>query len=370
MNFYICSTVRHLLFALLKAFSEKDEVHKIVFFADYQQTSLKAWNLSDLPKNIDVYESNRRKFRDHLTRTLRGKLYYFLAMRNSIAPAYIEEAFFNTLQELHPDIAQSFQRSHPRYLWLFNERNKMARVFRLVNQEFFMIEEGSGNYHYFNKSFWRWPGRALLGRPANKLSFGEDKRCKKLLVSYPENVPPYVRHKAQKLEFLDTPDAKEKTRRMFGSMIDFDAISESIIVATSPLDEMDGLDTSQKLALYRLVIESVSGAGCSAALKLHPRENPQDYASIADSIYVLPEKFPLEIIILLSQEPVTILSFFTSAGIGLEPYFNLLELCERSDSEGYETHKLYEWIEHPDRLQELIETRIGELRATNYSQAP
>jgi hypothetical protein len=364
MNFYICSTVRHLLFSLLKALNENNETHKILFFSDFQNTSLDAWDLSDLPNNIQVYEGNRRQFRERLTNNLRGKIFYFLAMRNAVAPAYFETAFNDTLRELHPDIAQSFQNARQRNLWLFNERNKMARVFRLINQDFCMIEEGSGNYHYFKKTWWRWPGRALLGRPINKLSFGEDKRCRKILVSYPDKVPPYVRHKAQQIDFLDTPKSKKLVRKMFAGTIDFGIIAGSIVIATSPLDEIDNISKLQKLEFYKIMFETLSDMGMGSILKLHPRENPQDYESLAGSIYIAPEKLPLEIIIMLSDEPVTILSFFTSAGIGLEPYFNMVELCERSDSEGYEIEKLFEWIDHPDRLKELIKSRLDRRQST------
>jgi len=359
MNFYICSTVRHFLFALLKACSETDETHHILFFSDFQATSLDAWNLSNLPANITVHEGNRRKFRARLTETTRGKLFYFLALRNLWAPAFLEEAFFGTLDHLHSDIAQPFRNASPRSLWLFNERNKMARVFRLVNQDFFLIEEGSGNYHYFTKRFWRWPGRALLGRPFNKLSFGEDRRCRKILVSYPDKVPPYVRHKAEKLKFLDTPESKQKVREIFEHAIDFNTLSGSIILATSPLDEIDNIDKENKLALYTLVFETLSDLGFRSVLKLHPREDPRDYDSIVELTYTVPEKFPLEVIILLSDEPVTVVSFFTSAGIGLEPYFTLVELCNRSDSEGYDIPKLHEWIKHPNRLKALIGERLN-----------
>ncbi len=359
MNFYICSTVRHFLFALLKALSEPDETHHILFFSDFQATSLDAWDLSELPENTRVHEGNRREFRNHLNRTLRGKAFYFLALRNLIAPAFLQQAFFDTLTHLHPAIAQSYREARPRNLWLFNERNKMARVFRLVSQDFFLIEEGSGNYHYFTKSFWRWPGRILLGRPFNKLSFGEDRRCRKILVSYPDKVPPYVRAKAEKLTFLDTPDSKQKIRKMFADTIDFGATSGAVFVATSPLDEFDDINKKQKLALYQCIVATLKSIGFASVLKLHPRENPRDYDAMADSIYIVPEKLPLEVIILLSDEPVTILSFFTSAGIGLEPYFNLVELCDRSDSEGYEIKKLYEWIEHPDRLKALVASRMA-----------
>jgi len=358
MNFYICSTVRHLLFALLQALSEPDQTHHILFFSDFQSTSLEPWDLAHLPANINVHEGNRRQFRKELTSDLRGTLFYFLAMRNLAAPGFLRQAFFKTLGQLHPDIATTFRNAEDRELWLFNERNKMARVFRLITQRFNLIEEGSGNYHYFTKSVWRWPGRALLGRPYNKLSFGEDRRCQTILVSYPEKLPPFVARKGARIDFLDTPASKQVIRRMFGDT-DFSMFSDAVIVATSPLDTLDNISVRQKLSLYQLMVETLSGMGLNAILKLHPRENTQDYAALRETLPFAPEKLPLEVVIVLSEKPVTILSFFTSAGIGLEPYFRLVELCGRTDSAGYEIHKLYEWLAHPELLRELIQSRLN-----------
>ncbi len=45
LNIYVCSTVRHLLFALLRADLHREEPHHILFFADYQHTSLADWHL-------------------------------------------------------------------------------------------------------------------------------------------------------------------------------------------------------------------------------------------------------------------------------------------------------------------------------------
>ena len=52
LNIYVCSTVRHLLFALLRSDLLKEETHHILFFADYQHTSLADWHLDSLPVKV------------------------------------------------------------------------------------------------------------------------------------------------------------------------------------------------------------------------------------------------------------------------------------------------------------------------------
>ena len=80
MNIYICSTVRHLLFALLKAAHSPNDDHNIVYFSDYQAAPLDDWSLSDIPDNIEVHEMNRRAFAADLRSTIDGRIFYRLSM--------------------------------------------------------------------------------------------------------------------------------------------------------------------------------------------------------------------------------------------------------------------------------------------------
>jgi len=63
MNIYLCSTVRHLLFSLLKANSSANEQHHIFMIADQQNINSDNLELADLPSNINVYFILREKIR-------------------------------------------------------------------------------------------------------------------------------------------------------------------------------------------------------------------------------------------------------------------------------------------------------------------
>ena len=141
--------------------------------------------------------------------------------------------------------------------------------------------------------------------------------------------------------------------------MDFSKLSESVIVATSPIEEFDGVDKHDKLSLYELTINRVKALGYPVLVKIHPRESRSDYASLADTTEFVPDKLPLEVFIVLSSRPITILSFFTSAGIGLERYFRMLELCDRRGTKGYDLGKLQEWLQQPEMLEATIKEKLS-----------
>jgi hypothetical protein len=224
MNIYVCSTVRHLLFSLLKASEEPEQEHDILFFSDFQNASLDDWNLDHLPENIVVYNVARQHFRHLLSQTAKGKLYYFLAMRNLAAPTLIREAFTAILESECPDFNARFQQKDNHRLWLFNERNKMSRLFRLLVPTFSILEDGSGNYLEIKTLWWKWPVRALLGRPPRYILFGEDRRCTEILAIFPDRLPDYVKAKGKTIDFLNTPQAKELVRTLLGNKLPTTAI--------------------------------------------------------------------------------------------------------------------------------------------------
>jgi hypothetical protein len=345
-------------FALLKALKEDDQEHQILFFSDYQNTSLAAWDLSKLPANIAVYEGNRRQFRHLLTQSWQGKLFYFLAMQKLKAPVFLHKPLFDTLDQTLSEFGKNFAKAENRRLWLFNERNKMARVFRLVSQNFSLIEEGSGNYHYWHYPWWRWPARALIGVPYNKCYMGEDNRCTEIEVSHPDKMPPFVRHKGRKIDYLNTPESKAIIRRVFVKHIELEKLPENIILATSPLENLDGIETDGKIAIYERVIATLAELGYAVLVKLHPRESREEYAPIADGVAFAPEKLPLEVLIVLSPQPVTVVSFFTSSGIGLEQYFTLIELCDRKADNSYDLDKVVEWMRQPAAIENAVKTKV------------
>jgi hypothetical protein len=54
MNIFLCSTVRHLLFSLLKALKQSD--YKIFFMiCDHQNIDINNVDVNHLPKHVEVF---------------------------------------------------------------------------------------------------------------------------------------------------------------------------------------------------------------------------------------------------------------------------------------------------------------------------
>ena len=72
MNIFLCSTVRHLLFSLLKAIKQSDRKNIIFMICDQQNIDRNNFDVSHLPKNIEVVFFNRNDIRKKLYSGFQG----------------------------------------------------------------------------------------------------------------------------------------------------------------------------------------------------------------------------------------------------------------------------------------------------------
>ncbi|MGB1975123.1 MAG: hypothetical protein ACPHQD_13895, partial [Vibrio toranzoniae] len=61
MNLYLCSTLRHFLFALLKSLKEVNQESRIIVVTDQQGLEPESFDLSILPSTITVKFTGRKK---------------------------------------------------------------------------------------------------------------------------------------------------------------------------------------------------------------------------------------------------------------------------------------------------------------------
>lgn len=360
-NIYACSTVRHLLFALLRSDLHKQDIHYILFFADYQHTSFADWNLGSLPANIIVHEMNRGSIRQHLGGSLCGKLCYFFAMRNWRAPESLLTTLRALLADTVPELAMALATAQadnrqPR-LWLFNERNKMARLLRLLSRQFSLIEDGESNYHTLVCQWWKWPARLLRGLPPCTRVLGEEASCASILALNPEHLPERVRHKGQHIDFLDHPSARALMDRIFGAYVALPRHAQQVIVATQPF-RIPGVSIADKQHIYARIISHLQTLGRPVVLKNHPAEDADDYAFLGDQVIRLPGKIPLEVLLPGNTEPVIIVSVLSSAGMGFERYCRRIRLCEDSPSNALYLQTLRCWIAEPQRLDAVLHQKL------------
>ncbi len=355
MDIYICSTVRHLLLSLCRASKKQREEHHILFFADYQGTSLDGWDLTDLPKNIHVHEMSRRDFRRHLGSSAKGRLSYLLAMRTLTAPRWLQQPIIDTLAENLPELASRLSAETGFRLWLFNERNKMSRAFRLLVHGFNIIEDGESNYLKYPVPWWKSPFRIMRGLPLKRRSFGEDARCKEIWVTYPERLQALVKNKGRQINFLDGDAVVDIISSVMGENSLPPITAQSVILATQPLDGMANIPVTDKQRIYDTIVTCLEGQGRALILKLHPAENKADYEFLQARTKPTPAKVPIEALVLSSSNRPVVLSISSAAGLGFERFCRRIKLIEYDD-----TDSIRRWVNQPEDLTACLKNSLAE----------
>jgi hypothetical protein len=358
MNVYVCSTVRHVLLSLCRATQEQLDQHSILFFADYQRTSLDAWSLGELPTNIHVYELSRGDLKRSLQSSLAGRFAYQCAMRMLPAPVWLQQAAVDALKEQAPELVRSLSDILVFKLWLFNERNRMSRVFRLLAKDFAIIEDGESNYLKFPVSPWNIfarLARLLDGLPVGYRTFGDDPRCKEIWVNYPERLPKLIQNKGRQINFLEGSAVAATISSIMGDQVLPPITARSVILATQPLDGMAKIPVAAKQFIYETVTTCLHNQGRDVILKLHPAENRLDYEFLHERTLPAPAKVPVEALILAASKPPIVLSISSAAGLGFERYCKRIKLIEYSD-----TDTVRKWVNNPAELTTLLEKALAE----------
>ncbi len=363
MNIYICSTVRHLLFALCRANKERHEQHYLLFFADYQGASLSDWNLADLPGNTHLFELSRHEFRRRLENSRAGRVSYQFSRSLWSAPVELRKPVIDTLAEFVPNLASSLRAKVPVTLWLFNERNRMARIFRILSPEFNVIEDGESNYNRYSVPWWKMPARLILGLSLRVRAMGDDPRCKEIWVNCPERLAPAIGKKARAINFLGGEATAVLIRKIMGKNALPAVTSRSVILATQPVDGMATISVADKQKIYSTIITCLQNRGHDLILKIHPAEKNSDYEFLAGRVESAPAKVPVEALLLSAIEPPTIVSVSSSAGLGFERYCTRIKLIENND---FAT--IRRWTRHPEELLACLELSLAGSR-TSAAQA-
>ncbi|MCL4778854.1 MAG: hypothetical protein KJ049_01585 [Gammaproteobacteria bacterium] len=361
LNIYVCSTVRHLLFALLRADRHRTELHHILFFADYQHASLADWNLGSLPANIVVREMSRCSVRQYMDDTVRGRLCYSFAMRNWQAPEALLPPLRILLAEQAPQLLAALDvartSGHQPQLWLFNERNRMSRLLRLLITRFSLIEDGESNYRLQLCAWWKWPGRLLHGLPPGSRVMGEEASCEAIHALNPERLPERIRDKGRRIDFLEHESARALMDRIFSGMAVIPRHAGQVILATQPF-RIPGVNLADKQRVYDRIVSHLQTLGRPVVLKNHPAEDAGDYAFLGDRVIRVPGKLPLEAMLPGNSEPLTVVSVFSTAGMGFERYCRRIRLCAESASDALYLQTVRSWIAEPRILEKVLQEKL------------
>lgn len=114
---------------------------------DQQSIDVNNFDVSHLPKNIEVVFFNRSDLRKKVYSGFQGKLIKLMANYKVSLPTYFQknvaEMIFNQALEVNLSLKEL---SSPT-LYLYNDRNKISRLFRLAFNDYHLIDEGVGNYY-------------------------------------------------------------------------------------------------------------------------------------------------------------------------------------------------------------------------------
>ncbi|MEZ9470073.1 glycosyltransferase family 52 [Vibrio lentus] len=325
MNLYLCSTLRHFLFALLKSLKEVEQESKIIVVTDQQGLESESFDLSILPSTITVKFIGRKKLLEEIYSGGVGIIHKCFAVTN-----YQNEFFKKrTVNKLYENeiLSEKFTDEKTR-LFLFNDRNRLSRLMRLAFPFYEVIEDGLSNYTGTELSLTE----RFLSNKKGRRYIGDDRRCKFIHLLQPELAPSQIVKKVQRIEFIDSNNVNKFLYSIFkldNSSVDV----PDVIIATQPISISGMSDSGDDINVYRRMVEYLEAKNCTYAFKVHPRENEDKYKNAFPTSKFVKSKIPLELLVFSSSSSPMILSVYSSAGMGFEGFCRRVTLITDDEAE-------------------------------------
>ncbi|CAH6811293.1 Polysaccharide biosynthesis protein CpsK(V) [Vibrio chagasii] len=329
-NLYICSTVRHVMLSVFHAV--KSNKHStIVLFNDYQNIPSTLINIYNLPSNINIIFASRDELTSEIKRKgLIGKFIIKSSMLGLRIPNILKSAltsYVNNYKNIIPYLG-SYE------LFVFNDDNKMSRLFRLLVPTYKMIEDGMRNYIEIPvNSPVKKVFRKLKGYPSKAMIMGEKKDCLEIHLLSPEKSPLKIKDKVKKLTLSKSGHAVEVVSELF-QVDNYKNEKRTIILATQPTSKENALrfqDINFVKKVYQNIYQQAVSAGYDVVLKLHPSEPKGDYNKLFEGVKQLPSKLPVELFLMMSNKKMGIVSLFSSVGMGLEEYCDVFQILKQTE---------------------------------------
>ena len=348
MNIYLCSTVRHLLFSILKGLSQPENKHIIFMICDQQNIDENNFDKTKLAKHVKVIFIKRKTIRNNIYNDTQGQCIKQLANFNIQLSANLQHRIATKLFNQTLGLMLSETQLTSSQLFLFNDRNKMSRLFRLAFSKYNLIEEGFANYLGIKLKTIEIISSLFSSNKKNMRYFGDDKRCKNIYLINPENAPAAIQSKVYEIDFIIADNITKYCLPFFKIL---KKESYDCILATQPLAHT-GID----MQIYKKIIAICLKNKISIAIKPHPREDISRYQLELPSIPLIESKLPLELIIFGSVQKTHITSLYSTVGVGFEKYchrHNIIEDCEH----GHIQELISKWQLNIDS----VDRRIGKL---------
>lgn len=328
MNIFLCSTVRHLLFSLLKAIKQSDEKSIIFMICDQQNIDKNNFELSSLPKNIEVVFFNRSELRKKVYSGVQGKLIKLMANYKISLPKFYQQKIAKLIFNKIFKVKVTTEELSASTLYLYNDRNKMSRLFRLAFTSYHLIEEGVGNYYGQPLKRFEQLVTFISGSKSTMRYFGDDKRCKSISLINAEKAPEILKHKVKSVDFINKESINKYCIGFFKIPMN---TNPQCILATQPIK-----NCNVDMIIYTKIICACQKNNITVAIKPHPREDISRYVAEFPNHLIIEGKIPLELVVFRADKKVNILSIYSSAGLGFEKYCSQIKLIEDNELENTE----------------------------------
>lgn len=331
MDIYLCSTVRNLLFALLKGLSTPEQLSYIILVTDQQNIDRENFNLRSLPSHIKIVFIKRKEINISLSCHRGGKLIKTLAAFNiyttPLLQSYFNQLIFTKLISINEDI-ETLKNAN---LYLFNDRSKVARLLRLGFKGYSIIEDGLSNYRGIKFKLIEKLIHLLKFSHQKQRYLGDDTRCKYIYLLNVDNAPLYLKNKIKTINFINSSLINQYCLAFFkADMLDH---NDQYILATQPISIAEFSKLDFDLCVYDKVLKYFKSKNIHCVLKVHPREKLQRFRDKFPETKLVESKIPLELMLFNNKQKSNIISIYSTAGMGFEDFCRRITLIEDNEAE-------------------------------------
>ncbi|MBY5947155.1 glycosyltransferase family 52 [Photobacterium rosenbergii] len=328
MNLYLCSTIRHFMLAVLKSLNEPDTQSTILLIVDQQKLQETDFDSSSLPSHIKIRFIHRKKTLASIYSGGTGNILKLAAVVG-VRPTAGLQAY--TRKKILPQLLGENHTPDFR-LYLFNDRNRLARLLKLAVAQYSVIEDGLSNYYGVPLSILDQVKKLFSGSKRSLRYIGDSNRCQEILLLNQDKAPQEIAIKVKGIDFIKP---KNVTKYCYPLFKVSECLGQKVetIIATQPISVGNLTETGFDLEIYRNLIQRLNSQHNNFVCKLHPRESIERYQSAFPEVHFIQGKIPLELMIFGSEKKLDILSIYSSAGMGFEKYCTRKTLIHEGEAE-------------------------------------
>lgn len=290
---------------------------------DQQGLDERQFDLSALPNSVSVKLVNRKAV---LRKAYSGLVGF---MHKLCATALISNTYFKRrTRKVVLEEELGFDRNTVISLFLFNDRNRLARLLRLIVDQYQVIEDGLSNYSGSPLNIVE----RFFSRNRQYRYIGDDDRCLNIFLLNKESAPKVIKHKVKAIDFVDTDVVNDLLLPIFKiDRSNFENFPK-VIIATQPISIADMSATGYDLKVYQEIVNKLEKNNISYQFKVHPREREDKYRNSFPLATFIDSKIPLELLLFSQRDKINIVSIYSSAGMGFEKYCHRTTMVAHDES--------------------------------------